>query len=473
MNIDNNEIELLNNIFNSSVENTIVEIQEHVQNTVENTIQEAQEQLQNTVENTIVEAQEQVQTSVENTIVEAQEQVQTTVENTVENTIVEAQEQVQTIVENTINKLPKINKTLENTINDSEFKTYINRLNNINNNDSDNNSNNSDNNSDNGIETHNVVRFQNMSLNEIKTIDRFSNSLVLPSENSNISESEYSYTQNVKSPTTNYTKPIKHIRATKSQTQVDGIEEIDYVYNKLQDYVRYMTINRTNYIVIICKAIEIIENYKELKNSKNKKNIVTKSLNRIISLDLELIEFDKHLFINTMSNLIDLIINCTKKIDSNNTIKQNTVYDDDIILAKSGQIIHSLIDKLTTIVVKKHYCIEKMLANITTLTHILMILVDKYIYLSGLEKKLIVIQSINSFIKDRLQFIMEIDADKIEPLKLSLDTVPIAIDLLISLKKGKYKINIKDEVYTHKVKKSIFNFKKKNKKKNILENYVY
>jgi len=114
-----------------------------------------------------------------------------------------------------------------------------------------------------------------------------------------------------------------------------------------------------------------------------------------------------------------------------------------------------------------------MLANITTLTHILMILVDKYIYLSGLEKKLIVIQSINSFIKDRLQFIMEIDADKIEPLKLSLDTVPISIDLLISLKKGKYKINIKDEVYTHKVKKSIFNFKKKNKKKNILENYVY
>ena len=453
MNIDNNEFELLNNIFNSSVENTIVEIQEHVQNTVENTIQEAQEQVENTVENTIDEAQEQLQ-------------------NTVENTIVEALEQVQTTVENTITKLPKINKTLENTINDSEFKTYINRLNNINNNDSDNNSNNSDNNSDNGIETHNVVRFQNMSLNEIKTIDRFSNSLVLPSENSNISESEYSYTQNVKSPTTNYTKPIKHIRATKSQKQVDGIEEIDYVYNKLQDYVRYMTINRTNYIVIICKAIEIIENYKELKNSKNKKNIVSKSLNRIISLDLELIEFDKHLFINTMSNLIDLIINCTKKIDSN-TVKQITVFDDDIILAKSGQIIHSLIDKLTTIVVKKHYCIAKMLANVATLTHILMILVDKYIYLSGLEKKLIVIQSINSFIKDRLQFIMEIDADKIEPLKLSLDTVPISIDLLISLKKGKYKINIKDEVYTHKVKKSIFNFKKKNKKKNILENYVY
>ena len=318
-----------------------------------------------------------------------------------------------------------------------------------------------------------MVRFKNMSLNEIKTIDKFSNSITLPSENSNISESDYSYTQNLKSPTTNYNKPTKHIRATKSQKQVDGIEEIDYVYNKIQDYIRYMTINRTNYVVIICKAIEIIENYKELKNTKNKKNIVTKSLNRIISLDIELSEFDKNLFINTMSNLIDLIINCTKKIDNNNTIKQNTVFDDDIILAKSGQIIHSLIDKLTTIVVKKHYCIEKLLLNISTLTNILMILVDKYIYLSGLEKKIIVIQSINSFIKDRLQFIMEIDTDKKEPLKLSLDIVPIVIDLLISLKKGKYKINMKDEVYTHKVKTRFFYFKKKNKKKNILENYDY
>ena len=42
-------------------------------------------------------------------------------------------------------------------------------------------------------------------------------------------------------------KPIKHIRATKSQKTFDGIDAIDYVYNKLQDFIRYMIINRTNY----------------------------------------------------------------------------------------------------------------------------------------------------------------------------------------------------------------------------------
>jgi len=170
-----------------------------------------------------------------------------------------------------------------------------------------------------------MVTFKNISLNEIKTIDNFSNSLKLSSENSNISESDYSYTQNVKSPTLNYNNPSKHIRATKTQKQSNSIDEIDYVYNKLQDYIRYLNIDRTNYVIVICKAIEIIENYKDLNNSKNKKNIVTRTLNRIISIDLTLSEFDKNLFIITINNLIDLIINCTKIIDTKTSIK-NIMY---------------------------------------------------------------------------------------------------------------------------------------------------
>ena len=435
MDIDNNEIELLNTIFNSSFDNTMIDTLENV--------------------NTIITKEKE---TVENTIDTITKNIDTTIDTTIENTI-----------DTTIDT---ITKTIETKMNNNVVGSYINKLHKLHKFNTSDNETETEHNSDN--ENNNMVRFKNMSLNEIKTLDTFNNSLTLPSENSTISESDYSYTQTVKSPTTNYNKPTKHIRSIKSQKQVDGIEEIDYVYNKLQDYVRYMNINRTNYVIIICKAIEIIENYKELKNSNNKKHIVFKSLNRIISLDLELCDFDKYLFIITINNLIELIISCTKITGANTIIKQKHIFDDDIILAKSGQIIHSLIDKLTTIVVKKHYCIEKILVNITTLTHILMILVDKYIYLSGLEKKIIVIQSINSFIKDRLQFIMEIDNDKIEPLNLSLDTVPIVIDLLISLKKGKYKINIKNEVYTHKINKHFFSLKKKNKNNNnILENYVY
>ena len=72
-----------------------------------------------------------------------------------------------------------------------------------------------------------------------------------------------------------------------------------------------------------------------------------------------------------------------------------------------------------------------------------MILVDKYIYLSGVEKKIIVLQSLHHFINERLQYIIELNQDKKQDLLLSLDSVPLLIDIIITLQKGKYKINKK------------------------------
>ena len=262
----------------------------------------------------------------------------------------------------------------------------------------------------------------------------------------------------------------KHNKPNKNDKNND-IDDIDFLYNKLQDYCRYVTINRHNYIIIICKAIEIIENYKELKHDNKKKDIVVKALNRLIVIDLDLCLFDKKLFINTLNNLIDLIINCTKiKVNKNDKNQNDDI--DDIILAKPGQIIHSLIDKLTTIIVKKHYCLDKIFSNMGTLTNILMILVDKYNYLSGIEKKIIVLQVINTFIKDRIQYIINITEDKKEELILILDTVPLTIDLFITLQKGKYKINIQNDIfYTNKGKTSIFECFKLHSKKKYVEDY--
>ena len=319
------------------------------------------------------------------------------------------------------------------------------------------------------------VTFTNINLNEIKEINTFNNSLNL---SSNYSDSEISYTKKVKKHTNmllnntinNSINNTKHNKPNKNDKNND-IDDIDFLYNKLQDYCRYVTINRHNYIIIICKAIEIIENYKELKHDNKKKDIVVKALNRLIVIDLDLCLFDKKLFINTLNNLIDLIINCTKiKVNKNDKNQNDDI--DDIILAKPGQIIHSLIDKLTTIIVKKHYCLDKIFSNMGTLTNILMILVDKYNYLSGIEKKIIVLQVINTFIKDRIQYIIDISEDKKEELILILDTVPLTIDLFITLQKGKYKINIQNEIfYTNKGKTSIFGCFKLNSKKNYVEDY--
>jgi len=475
--MDLDEINILNNIFNTN--DTIEENNNKISNITNNeNVIKSITMITNTVDNfeKIADCNKSMETIQEN--IEEQITVGNNSMETIEEQITVGNNSMETIQENieeqiTIgnNSMETIQENIENNTNHTIENNTNHTIENIVNNSIENIV-------DNRIDTienipENKVRFNDINFNQFKTIDRFSKSLNLSSINSE-TESEFSYTQNIKSPVNNYeNKPIKHIRATKSQKKFDGIDEVDYIYNKLQDFIRYININRTNYGIVICKSIEIIENYKDVKNNNSKKDIVTRALNRLISIDLELCEYDKKLFINTISNIIDLFVNCTK-INTLTDKNENHKNIDEIILAKPGQIVHSLIDKLTTIVVKKHYCIEKLLVNIVTLTNIVMILVDKYVYLSGVEKKIIVIQTMNNFIKERLKFIMDIDESKIDELTLSLDSIPLSIDLIISLKKGKYKINTKDEVYTHKVKKNIFGIVKKKKiKENILNNYNY
>ena len=237
------------------------------------------------------------------------------------------------------------------------------------------------------------------------------------------------------------------------------LDEVDYLYNKLQDYSRYLTINITNYMMIITKAMEIIENYEDFTPSSGygKKDVVIKAINRLVMIDLELGESDKRVFLSTLSNFIELIIMCSKRHlkDSNRTTKDNfNIKNDkieDMVLASCGQIVFSLIDKLTTIILKNQYNAEKITHNIPTITEILMLMSDKYDYLTGFEKKNIVLQAINVFIKDKLEHIIDLEQDKKKEIIEILQCVPNTIDLFIALQKQKYKINKKRII---KVKKS-------------------
>ena len=237
------------------------------------------------------------------------------------------------------------------------------------------------------------------------------------------------------------------------------LDEVDYLYNKLQDYSRYLTINITNYMMIITKAMEIIENYEDFTPSYGygKKDVVIKAINRLVMIDLELGESDKRVFLSTLSNFIELIIMCSRRHikDSNRTTKDNfNIKNDkieDMVLASCGQIVFSLIDKLTTIILKNQYNAEKITHNIPTITEILMLMSDKYDYLTGFEKKNIVLQAMNVFIRDKLEHIIDLEQDKKKEIIEILQCVPNTIDLFIALQKQKYKINKKRII---KVKKS-------------------
>jgi len=332
----------------------------------------------------------------------------------------------------------------------------------------------------------NNVTFSIEDVNEIKSIGKLNNSNnsnnINNNNNNNIdnlnsinSGSEVSYTAIAnKQLQLDSSNILKHIRGNKKKSKNkddNNLDEIDYLYNKLQDYIRYMEINRYNYILIIVKAMEIIDSN---ENDIDKKNIVTKALNRIILIDLNLSDFDQTLVLSSLNNIIEIIIICSKVNNSNKYSNKynkhinkhiNEHQDDIFVLASSGQIIHSLIDKITTIVIKKQYNADKLFVNICTITDILMILVNKYNYINSIEKKTIVIQAFTIFINQKLEYIIDLPKDKKQNLILALDSIPFIIDLFIALQNGKYKINRKIIKMDEKQKsfiKRLFCFSKNN-----------
>ena len=305
-----------------------------------------------------------------------------------------------------------------------------------------------------------------------------SNSIDNSIENDSIfnSESEFSYTKNLSicntpnilrsSKNTSIINIKKSKSKHKNKNSENELDDIDYLYNKLQDYIRYMDINRSNYILIIVKAIEIIDNHNNLFEN-NKKHTVTKAINRLLTIDLELSEFDKNLILLSLNNIIEIIINCSKTQDNtkadkakHNIINYNNI--NNINIVNSGQIIHSLIDKITTIIIKKQYNVEKLFVNIATITNILIILVNKYSYINNIEKKYIIIQAFNKFVNERLEFIITISKDNKKKILMSLESVQITIDIIVGLQNGEYKINSSETTFENK-KKSIFNCFKKQK----------
>jgi hypothetical protein len=188
--------------------------------------------------------------------------------------------------------------------------------------------------------------------------------------------------------------------------------------------------------------MEIMEKYNDDKIDK--KSIVIKAYNRIIMIDLFLSNYNQTLFLSSINNIIEIIIICSK-LNKNNNYNNNCedINTTEFMFASSGQVIHSLIDKITTIIIKQKYNADKIAVNICTIVNILIILVNKYTYLTNIEKKTIVEQTFIIFFESKLEHIIELTAEQKKNLILSIDSVPILIDLLIALKNGKYKINRK------------------------------
>lgn len=200
----------------------------------------------------------------------------------------------------------------------------------------------------------------------------------------------------------------------------DVNEKVEEITNTILELIKYWDENKINFVLIIAKIMEIVENYNNLSGN-DKKIICILSATKI----LKKISNDKneeYILLSLLPNTIEIIINLTKnKKQRKNNIKIDNDDIEEILLKK-------LIKEDTN-------DIKEILIIILTLINI----IDEYQYIDIIKRKEILVKTIRKYYNKMDKSEMN------ENNKLILNYVMInlekIIDYMVLSKQGKYIIN--------------------------------
>lgn len=242
----------------------------------------------------------------------------------------------------------------------------------------------------------------------------------------------------------NFSRDSDNSRNTKKQlsnSRIIDLTNIDKMYHTLKNTFRGMSINRTNIFLVITKAVEIADKMKELDGSE-KYEVVSNAILVIIN-DLEIQELEKEFILVSIDSIIGTIIDSSKGNLFDKKKKQNKKYNDpdETQRVAIGQVIDSLLDKLITLIKKQKYTPDEIILNVSVFIGMLIKTVENYSYLTTVEKKEIVIQTITIFIREKLPKIVTINNKHTQMLEYGLNMAPQTIDLLLSVRNNDFIIN--------------------------------
>ena len=212
------------------------------------------------------------------------------------------------------------------------------------------------------------------------------------------------------------------------------------LYHKAKDLIRGMNINNNNIYLVLVKVFELVDD-----KTKNKSDVVYNIFqNLVTSFDI-FNDTEKNLLLTNVSNMISLI----DKFSKDNILKSKKKKKD-ILKANSaervsvGQIIESLYEKLQYIESLRNISnINDFIIQVPVLVASLIKSVEDYKYLTGMEKKEIIVQSLQKIIDDHLPNIISISEEERNIIDLTIKNIPNMIDILVSVGNNKHNINLK------------------------------
>lgn len=200
-----------------------------------------------------------------------------------------------------------------------------------------------------------------------------------------------------------------------------------------------ISINSSNMFYLVSKIYEIVDS--TLKINKDKRDdyilkLITKLLKKNKVFEDDELEEMK----NSIIKDIELIVN-TASGNNKLQIKKNKKKGKDLLSVEDA--INVVLDKVEGIIREKKYIGTEIIQEIIPLTTTVMELVEDFPNLSGIDKKTITLEIISKLVKEKMPKIIEIDEKTQKIINKLVDSLPMTIDIVISISRNRKKIGKK------------------------------
>ena len=248
----------------------------------------------------------------------------------------------------------------------------------------------------------------------------------------------FSHTEDMIKPIVN--KSIKNYK--------EDLDDGNSVFHNIKDSFRGMDLDLSNIMLYAARTMEMVEVFNS-GSGFDKKELVVSTIMKLVDDNAHILEEDKEFIEFMLDGLVETILKTSKKeiklTTKNNKGKTKVKGKQKKVEGKLklsfGQIVDSLVDKCTTIIKTNRYKAENIIINIPIMAGMVMSIVETYDYLSGTEKKNVVIKVIQKLIADKIPNLVELNDSHTRKLQLVSQIIPSVIDILVEIANRKYKIN--------------------------------
>jgi len=203
--------------------------------------------------------------------------------------------------------------------------------------------------------------------------------------------------------------------------------------------------------MVIIRGVEIVNTWKHIDIEERDDVAIQALLTLVKNTDLPEEELEYlGLTIKTTISMIfkSLSREIVKKKKRSDVKKQKktlkNLKQNDNERVSTGQILENIIDKLDSMIQKEKYQPNDLVINLAVIVGMVINFVEKYNYLSGMEKKEIVVQSIITVITEKLPTMVTIDDKTQRLLNVAMDGLPQTVDLLVAVSNGKFELKIEN-----------------------------